>query len=116
MTPNKVIETIDRLKPNVYTDEDKYDWIYRLDDMIARTVYEKEPAPAVGADEELPVPAPWDDIYGLYVASMIDFYNREYGHYNNSVMMFQERLEQYRAWYIRNHMPKGADNFRNVMG
>ena len=118
-TMNSTIEHIDRLKPNVYTDEDKYEWISRVNNMIATEVHQTEPvvyAIPDDADKELLVPAPYDDLYGLYVASMIDFYNREYGHYNNSTMMFSERLEAYKAWYIRQHNPEKAKNFRNVMG
>ena len=118
-TMNSTIEYIDRLKPNVYSEEDKYAWIIRVEGMISTQVHEIEPVIHLNpedADKELSVPAPFDDIYALYVAAMIDFYNKEYSHYNNSAMMFTERLEQYKAWYIRHNMPKGAKNFRNVMG
>ena len=32
------------------------------------------------------------------------------------MLMFNERLEQYKAWYIREHSCGEAKNFRNVMG
>lgn len=120
MTMNQVIEYIDGVKPNVYTDDDKYVWMSRLDGMISVEVHQdaepvKHNLPA-DADKELLVPHPYDDIYGLYVAAMIDFYNKEYNHYNNSVLMFSERLDAYKAWYIRTHRTGTAKNFRNVMG
>ena len=120
MTTNEVITYVDGVKPNVYTEEDKAGWIGRLDGMIAVEVHGVEqPFPRSypeDGDTELLVPFPYDDMYGMYVSAMIDFHNREYTNYNNSVAIFTERLEQYKAWYIRNHAPEGAGNFRNVMG
>lgn len=118
-TMNKAIEYIDGVKPNVYTEEAKYQWIARLDGMIAAEVHREE-APAYNlpedADTPLLVPAPYDDVYGLYVAAMIDFFNKEYNNYNNSALMFSQRLDQYKEWYIRHHAAGKAHNFRNVMG
>lgn len=105
-TMNTVVEQVDRLRPNVYTDEDKYRWLGDLEGLIAREVRgEDSPAPQVpkDADGALSVGYPFEDLYPLYVAAMMDFANREYDHYNNSLAVFQERYEQYKAWYIRNH-------------
>ena len=119
-TMNSVIEAVDRLKPNVFTEEDKYRWIARVDGMVSTDVLgQAEPTvydlPA-DADTELLVNAPFDDMYPLYTAAMIDFCNREYNSYNNTAAMFAERLEAYKAWYIRSHEAETARNFRNVMG
>ena len=48
--------------------------------------------------------------------AMIDFYNHEYDHYNNAVLMFNERLDQYKAWALRTGHTCTAHNFRNIMG
>lgn len=120
MTMNKVIEYVDAVKPNVYDNNEKYQWIARLDGMVSAEVHQDEETVVYelprDADAELLVPAPYDDMYALFVASMIDFYNKEYTNYNNSALMFAERLEQYKAWYIRRHAAGRALNFRNVMG
>jgi len=119
MTPNKVIEYVDRVKINMYTDEDKYTWMNTLEGLIVREVLGGEGSGLVfpdDADTELIVPAPYDDMYALYVMAMIDFHNREYDNYNNTVMVFKERLDQFKAWYVRNNRQATADNFRNVMG
>lgn len=119
MTMNKVIEYVDRVKPNVYTDEDKYRWINTLEGMVCRQVMQRE-EPEYNlpddADEPLLVEHPFDDLYGLYVMSMIDFHNNEFDHYNNTTHMFQTRYEQYKVWYIQRHVPVSAQKFRNVMG
>ena len=119
-TMNSVIEYVDGVKPNAYTDDDKYKWINNLEGIVSLQVMEMD-EPVVyelprDADKELLVKAPFDEIYGLYVSAMIDYHNREYNNYNNAAMMFQERLDQYKTWYIRNHASVKARNFRNVMG
>ena len=119
MTMNKVIEYVDRVKPNIYTDEDKYRWINTLEGMICRQVMQREEPEYKlpdDADEPLLVEHPFDDLYGLYVMSMIDFHNNEFDHYNNSTMMFTARYDAYKAEYIRRHMPVSAQKFKNVMG
>ena len=116
-TVNRVTAYIDRVKPNVYTDEDKFNWISTLEGLVAREVMGEE-GPEYefpkDVDTELMVPSPFDDIYQLYVGAMIDFHNREYDQYNNTAAMFEERLGQYEAWYIRNNPSCNRVNFKNV--
>ena len=116
-TMDQVIGYIDRVKPNVYTDEDKCGWIGTLDGLVAREVLEGE-GPSYTFPEdmgaELLLPPPFEDLYFLYVGAMIDFHNREYDSYNNMTLMFRERYEQYKAWYIRQNPTCKARGFRNV--
>lgn len=111
---------MDAVKPNVFGDEEKYRWIASVDGRISVEVMGMdEPvtyALPEDADKPLLVGTPYDDIYELYVSAMIDFHNREYNNYNNTVLMFTERLDAFKAWYIRRHNPAKAGNFRNVMG
>ena len=119
MTMNEVIEYIDGVKPNAYSTEHKYKWLNTVEGLISRDVRGAEvPEYELPDDADMPllVESPFDDLYWLYVSAMIDFYNREYNDYNNVMLMFQERLEAYKAWYIRTHNPSKANNFRNVMG
>lgn len=120
MTINKAIEQVDGIVLNTFDTEAKFHWIANLDGMIARVVmgmaepvsyeYPKD------MDKPLLVWEPFEDIYELYLQAMIDFHNREYDNYNNSMLMFNERLEDYKAWYIREYGYGGAKNFRNVFG
>lgn len=120
MTINKAIEQVDGIVLNTFDTEAKFHWIANLDGMIARVVMGM--AEPVGyeypkdMDKPLLVVEPFEDIYELYLQAMIDFHNREYDNYNNSMLMFNERLEDYKAWYIRECGYGGAKNFRNVFG
>ena len=111
MTPNKAIEIVDRLKPNSYSEEDKLRWINELDGMVQRLVIQtdeiKEYSYPDDMDTELLVPAPFDDVYTLFLEAKIDYYNREYANYNNSAMMFEAQYNEYKKAYIREHPARG---------
>lgn len=137
MTPNKVIEIIDRLKPNSYSEEDKLRWINELDGMVKtlvlqwdekylaeiKTQYEnkvitEEKYNALiektkpysypnDMDKELLISDPFDGVYALYLEAKIDFYNKEYGNYNNSAMAFEALFSEYKKDYIRKHPARG---------
>lgn len=105
MTANKVIERVDAIRPNSYSDEQKFGWINKLEEMVQRLVIQSSEIKSLvypeDMDKELLIPAPFDDLYDLYLESMIDYYNREYGNYNNSALMFETRFTEYKKAYIR---------------
>ena len=111
MTPNKAIELVDKVRPNAYDDEIKLRWISELDGMVRRLVFgEKEADPysyPEDMDKELLIPYPYDGLYNLYIESMVDFYNREYGNYNNTALMFEQKFIEYKKAYIREHRSRG---------
>ena len=116
MTPNKVIEQVDAKRPNTYSEEDKLSWISEVDGMVRRLVLQEPQAepykyPEDG-DTELLIPAPFDGLYAFYVEAMIDYYNREFQNYNNSVQMFSTRFDEYRKAYIRENMPKSVGHIK----
>lgn len=111
MTANKAIEIIDRLKVNTYSEEDKMRWINELDGMVQRLVFQqKEVTPHIypdDMDKELLIPAPFEDVYVSFLEAKIDYHNREYGNYNNSVAMFESQFSEYKKAYIRENRAKG---------
>ena len=111
MTPNKAIEIIDKLKPNSYSEEDKLRWINELDGMVQRLVIQsdeiKQYSYPEDMDKELLIPAPFDDVYTLFLEAKIDYHNREYANYNNSATMFESQFSEYKKAYIREHPVRG---------
>lgn len=111
MTPNKAIEIVDRLKPNSYSDEDKLRWINELEGMVQRLVIQSDKVTELtypaDLNKGLIIVAPFDDVYTLFLEAKIDYYNREYGNYNNSAMMFEAQFNEYKKDYIRKHPAKG---------
>lgn len=118
-TMHEVIEYVDGVKPNVYSDEDKCGWISRIENTIRIEVHGEEPRKysfPQDADNELCAPHPFDDVYSLYVMAMIDYHNKEINGYNQTAVLFADRLEAYKRYYIQRNPHGKAKNFRNVMG
>ena len=137
MTPNKAIETVDRLKPNSYSEEDKLRWINDLEGNVKRLVFQwdekyleelksrlesgkltqeqynelvEQTKPYTypnDMDKELLIPAPFENLYELYLSAQIDYHNKEYEYYNNSVTMFETQYSEYKKDYIRHNQARG---------
>ena len=113
----EVIDRIDSLKHNTYTQSDKIAWLSRLDHMVKRLIIDTheggEDVAFTGYDDntdimtELLVPAPFDEMYLRWLEAQIDYANGEYEKYNNSILMYQTVYDGYNNYYNRNHMPKG---------
>lgn len=118
MTIIEVITQTDRAKPNTYTQAEKIRWLSALDGQIKREIIDThcgaEDVVFHGYDEGTPVttvllvPAPYDELYLFRLESMIDYSNREYDKYNNSVAMFNAAYASYAKYYNRTHKPRIA--------
>lgn len=118
-TINQIIERVDAVKPNAYSEEQKAEWIHNLDGRISREILKENPPqkymyPEDG-DRELLAPYPHDSMYDYYVRAMIDFANKEYNSYNKSVILYNEAFEAYAKLYQREHMPKSKGGFKNLI-
>ena len=73
-------------------------------------------AEAFPEDGDLPllVGAPHDRLYDLYLMAQLDFYNREYDNYNNSVTAFNAALDEWRQIYHRTHLPLPGGYYQNL--
>ena len=137
MTANKVIESVDSIRPNPYSEKVKLRWINELDGLVKRLVFQwdekflqeveaqykneeiteeaykeiiNKTKPYIypdDMDKELLIPSPFDDVYQLFLEAKIDYYNREYGNYNNSATMFEAQFNEYKKAYIREHRARG---------
>lgn len=116
----KIIEAIngiDSLNHNTYTEQDKVQWLSRVDWMVKKHVIDThegaEEVTFTGYDDmtdhntELLVPAPHDELYLRWMEAQIHYHNGEYGKYNNAIEMFNTTYEDYKRYYNRTHMPKG---------
>lgn len=111
MTINKVIETLFRLKPNAVQDQDVADWLINLDGRLFTEL--KMPEDTVrphtwpeDGDVELTAPAPYDELYLYYAIAMVEFIQRNYGDYNNSMDMYNNAYYDWRRQYRRTHAPE----------
>lgn len=116
MTIDGAIQEINSLKPNIYSDFQKISWLSDLDGQLFRETlltHEDSPEEFTGYTEstdrntELIVKEPYSRLYITWLECRIDYYNAEYGKFNNSNAVFNAELTAWRNWYNRTHMPKG---------
>ncbi|GFI61256.1 hypothetical protein IMSAG049_00413 [Clostridiales bacterium] len=119
----EAIETVDRLKPNSYTREEKVKWLSDIDMQIYREIIlnhvteetEKFEGYDTGTDiedTELIAKSPYDELYIHGLKRHIDLHNEEYSKYNNDCMLFNSAYTNYYDWYNREYMSKGEKAFR----
>ena len=117
MTISEVINRIDALKPNRYTQSEKVRWLSTLDGVIKKEIIDThEGAEGIvfngyndeaNLDTELLVPAPYDVVYLHYLEMQMDYTNGEFGRYNNSTALYNSAYSTFERYYNRTHMPIG---------
>jgi len=108
MTINEAITIVDELKPNAYSTEDKIRWLNDINGRISVTVHNnKKYNPINNPDEMLLVQSPYENLYILYLIAMIDYNNEESGPYTNDIMLFNNALDEYKKWYLKNVSKNG---------
>ena len=109
------------LKPNTYTQIEKVRWISTLDGIVMTEIVgtheDGESVTFTGYDDTTPIdtdlliPAPYDEVYLFWLESKIDYWNGEYGKYNNSISMYNTAMAAYEKYYNNAHLPKGKKRF-----
>lgn len=115
MTIIEAISKIDDLKFNAFTQDQKVNWLSRLDNMVKTQIIDTheggDHVTFTGYDSDtdlhtqLLVSAPFDEVYLRWMEAQIDYCNGEIDKYNISITMFNTEFEAFAAWYHRNHMP-----------
>ena len=115
-TANKVIEYVDHVKINAFAEEEKFRWLCDLDGMVKRIVMQEEEGVdyAYPADmgTQLLIPPPFEGVYALYLQAMISLHEKNYNDYNNALLVFETKFNEYKKAYIRKHRPKSAGGYR----
>ncbi len=117
MTLIEAIGRVDAVKPNSYSQTQKTAWLSDLDGIIKNNIIDTHEGGEVtfsgysestSLDTVLLVSAPYEEIYIHWLESKIDYANGEYGKYNNSSIAFNDIFSEFKRYYKRMHMPKGA--------
>lgn len=115
MTIQEVLERLDSLKYNTYTDAEKIAWLDRLDRTVKAQVIDTHEGAAIptfdgytagtAIETALLIPAPYDEAYIHYLAAQIDFANGEFDKYNAEITMYNTFYSAFTAAYNQTHMP-----------
>lgn len=111
MNINKIIDTVETVKPNSFDS----DFIRKLVEECDKKIYfeflsehmtEEEKKPnryPLSDDAKLLLPDYYEIVYTSYVMAQIDYYNADYERYNNEMTMYNTKLIEFINWFTRNH-------------
>lgn len=120
MTIEKLIDYIDRIKPNNFDYGDMIRWINEVEGKIQTEIYLLDIHDIVqydwddnwtGAEKsamlstELIVPAPYDKIYTTYLLAEVDNANGEYNRYGNTKLQFDKAFADYSRYVAQIYSP-----------
>lgn len=117
MKLRELIEQVGRIRPHAYEEDILTLWVNEVEGEIQTDVllwnvhsliaydWEKD------ADAELLVHPPHDKIYRDYLMAKIDEANGEYDRAQNSYALFNQHMNEYKAWYALNYKPAGVGGF-----
>ncbi len=104
-TLKSVIEYVDEIKPNAFSNEAKTQWVNECEGLVQTEVLLLADAELISysydtdKDKELLVKHPHVKIYWAYLTAMIDFANGEYNKYQNTMQMFNAFFGEYMRWF-----------------
>lgn len=115
MTIMEIINHLDAVKPNSYSQAEKIKWLNQVEWMIKKEIVDTHEGadkhPFDGYDtmsslaKKVIAESPYDRLYIHWLEAQIDYANGEYPKYHNSMTMFNESYDEFAKWYNRAHMP-----------
>ncbi len=124
MNIQNIIAKINVLKPNQYNANDIIAWLSDIDGQIYKEVVltHSDSSTVVfnGYDSSTPLsteliaPDPYSELYIHYIMAQIDYYNAEWGRYNNTSAMFNVAYQDFVNYWNRNHMSVNNNIFTNL--
>lgn len=116
-----VLDMVDKIKPgNPYDAATKIQWLNELEGDIQSRLLKTAPQEIIQYTEAdlgqtLLVPVPYDKVYWMWVAAMIDFANGEYQKYQNTLQMVNDAYDKYAKWFHR-HFHEDTGEFLYIGG
>ncbi len=109
-----LLNMIDELKPNQYSEANKLEWLNEIETKIFNEIIKThEGADGISftryttndKEKALLVADGYTGIYIDYISSKIDYFNSEIDKFTNSALMFNSSYEDYANCYNRTHIP-----------
>ncbi len=116
MTLIEAVTNLDIQKNNPCSMDQKIRWLSELDVLTRRLLFGDDQF--VGYDQNtkpeivLQIPAPFDDTYGFYLESRVDYANGDFTRFNNANAMFRAAWQRYADYCNRTGaLPKNTKQF-----
>lgn len=114
MKIRELLDYIDDVRPNAFSETQKLVWINELEARIQRDVLLSAELWQYQLPEDenvdLILNPPHDAIYRHWMEAMIDYANGEYSKYQNTMQMFNAKWSSFVAWFAETYRP--ADGYR----
>lgn len=119
LTAQDIIDRVDDLEPNYYSDEYKCSWLDEIELKLWNEIYTthagaedmdapEEIDPGGAGEHELQVGIPYGrDIYENWVKAKISQANGESGRYNEYITLFLNAWQEFANYWNRKHLPLG---------
>ena len=119
MTIRKLIDKVQKEKPNTFTDEHMLLFVNEIEADVAEELRREdfEEYTLDDMDEELMVGRPYDRLYVSYLKSQVDYANEEYPSYQLNAEQHMIDFKDFADWVVRtgqafNWIPT---KFRNIL-
>ena len=118
MTVMEAIHEIDSLKPNTFSQQQKIQWLDRLDSFIEKSLLsrfpqaERKPLSLGDPSRVLLMESPFDEGYLFWLEAKIHYFNEEIDRYNGAVRMFRNSFEDYQRQLLQKQSPINPGSFR----
>ena len=115
MTLAELIAKAEALYPSEFDKYELTQWVNEVEFMAVDQVINRAKGPIViyepykydlDAEKELLIPDQFNGAYTTYLATKIDFNNKEIDRYNLDAMQFEAEWQAYASWYRRNFRPR----------
>jgi hypothetical protein len=110
MRRQDVLARVREIRPNEYQDEWALGLIDELEQRILRELMTGYLLPEAG--EDLVAVPPYDGLYVDWIVAQIDLANGEYDRYNNDLMLFNARWDEYARYISRSYEREKRDVYR----
>ena len=106
----------------IIPDQMKREWLHSLEAEFAEMMNIDIPDPLVDPDTlddpsqepELMIPAPYDEVYVLWLLARIDYYQEEMALYADDMVFATQAKNEVKAWWRRHNIPEGRKYYRGV--
>lgn len=97
----QAITQLDGLIPNIYSTEEKVQWLSQVEGLVLATVFPGKVFDGydgeTDVETEMLIPKPFDAIYLRWLEAQVHYYNGEMDRYNNAILVYRDLLESYSA-------------------
>ncbi len=104
MKVSEILELVDAVKSNDFSDSVKIRWLNDVEGRVLCEINKKKPceiSELKGSEDILSVPAPYSRLYLFYLAAMIDFSKADGAAFSRSNEAFETAFEEYAKYVLR---------------